>query len=234
MLKVEGISASYGKFNVLFEISIEVGQKSTVITIGPNGAGKSTLLKVISGLLKPTSGNITLHGERIDDKEPYQIIELGISVVPEGGRIFSELSVYENLKIGTYVKRARKILNRRILEIFSLFPILQERQKQMAGSLSGGERQMLAIARALMSQPTIIMLDEPSCGLSPLVVKNVFKLVDRIKAEGYSILLVEQNVSRALELADYAYLLESGRVQFSGKREDFVQNPYVKKSYLGM
>lgn len=234
MLKMEDINVSYGKFNVLNEISIEVKTGTTVIVIGSNGAGKSTLLKVISGLLKPTSGKVYFKGERIDDRASHEIVKLGIAVVPEGGRIFPELKVYENLMVGAYARKSRKQFKKRLEEIYPLFPILSGRSGQMAGSLSGGERQMLSIARALMSEPQLIMLDEPSCGLSPLVVKNVFEYVKRIKSEGYSILLVEQNVLKALDLADYAYLLESGKVKYQGKKEEFMENAYIRSSYLGI
>lgn len=234
MLKIEGINAGYGEFKVLHDISLEVPTGETVILVGPNGAGKSTLLRVISGVLKPTSGAIYFNGQRVDGKEPYEVVEMGISIVPEGGRIFPALTVYDNLRAGSYSKRARKQSKQRLQEVSQLFPILKERHAQMAGSLSGGERQMLAIARALMLQPELIMLDEPSLGLAPRVVNDVFRLVGRIKSEGYAIVMVEQNVRKALELADHAYLIESGRLQFHGGREDFIKNPHIQKAYLGI
>jgi len=234
MLKIEGINANYGEFKVLHDISLEVPTGETVILVGPNGAGKSTLLRVISGTLKPSSGTIYLDGQRVDGKESHEVVKMGISIVPEGGRLFPELTVYDNLRVGAYSTRAQKQFKERIQEVFQLFPILKERQSQTAGSLSGGERQMLAIARTLMSQPELIMLDEPSAGLAPKVVTNVFEFVKGIKAQGYSILMVEQNARKALELADHAYLIESGRLQFHGGKEDFVQNPYIKKAYLGI
>lgn len=234
MLKIEGINASYGEFKVLHDISLEVPTGETVILVGPNGAGKSTLLRVISGALKPTSGTIYLNGQRVDGKESHEVAKMGISIVPEGGRLFPELTVYDNLRVGSYSTRAQKQFKQRLQEVFQLFPILKERQSQIAGLLSGGERQMLAIARTLMSHPELVMLDEPSAGLAPKVVTNVFEFVEGIKAQGYSILMVEQNVRKAIELADHAYLIESGRLQFHGGKEDFVQNPYIRKAYLGI
>lgn len=234
MLKIEGIGASYGEFKVLHDISLEVADGETVVAVGPNGAGKTTLLRVISGVLKPTSGAIYFYGQRVDGKEPYEIVDMGISVVPEGGRLFPNLTVYDNLRVGSYTKRSRREFKQSLDEIFSRFSILKERQSQIAGSLSGGERQMLAIARTLMSQPKLVMFDEVSSGLAPKVVTNLFELVKGIKAEGYSILMVEQNVRKALELADHAYLIESGRLQFHGTKEDFIQSPHIKKAYLGI
>lgn len=234
MLKIEGINASYGEFEILHDISLELPTGETVILVGPNGAGKSTLLKVISGALKPTSGTIYFDGQRVDGKEPHKVVEMGISIVPEGGRLFPELTVYDNLRVGSYSTRARKQFKQRLQEISQLFPILKERQKQIAGSLSGGERQMLAIARTLMSQPKLVMLDEPSSGLAPKVITRVFEFVTGIKAQGYSILMVEQNIRKALKLADHVYLIESGRLQFHGGKEDFVKNPRIKRAYLGI
>jgi len=234
MLKIEGIGAAYGEFRVLHEISLEVRSGETAIAVGPNGAGKTTLLKVISGLLKPSSGIIYFDGERIDDREPHEIVGLGISLVPERGRLFPYLSVLDNLKIGSFSKKARKDFRKALDETFGLFPILKDRKKQLAGSLSGGERQMLAIARSLMSRPKLVMLDEPSSGLAPKIISRVFEFVRNIKSQGYSILMVEQNARKALELADRAYILESGKLQFHGGKEDFIRNPYIKKAYLGI
>jgi branched-chain amino acid transport system ATP-binding protein len=234
MIKVETIIAGYGELIVLNEVSLEVGHGGTAIIVGPNGAGKSTLLKVITGLLKPFRGTIYFDGQRIDGKEAYAISDMGISIVPEGGRVFPGLTVYNNLKVGSYSQRGRRHFKERLQEIFSLFPILKDRKGQTAGSLSGGERQMIAIARALMSQPKLILMDEPSMGLAPLVVTEVFGFIKKIKSQGYSILLVEQNLKKAIELADHAYLLESGRLQFHGTKEDFFKNPDIQKAYLGM
>jgi len=234
MLKIEGISASYGELKVLHDISQEVADGETVVTVGPNGAGKTTLLRVISGVLKPTSGAIYFDGQRLDGKEPYKIVDMGIAIVPEGGRLFPGLTIYDNLKAGSYTKRSRRKFKQSLDEIFSSFPILKERQNQIAGSLSGGERQMLAIARTLMSRPKLVMLDEVSSGLAPKIVTDLFELVKAIKSQGYSILMVEQNVKKALELADHAYLMESGRLQLHGTKEDFIQSPHIKKAYLGI
>ncbi|OPY73551.1 MAG: High-affinity branched-chain amino acid transport ATP-binding protein LivF [Syntrophorhabdus sp. PtaU1.Bin058] len=234
MLQVEGVSAGYGKFNILNNISIKVEDGTTVIMVGSNGSGKSTLLKVISGVVKPAGGAIYFDGQRIDGQAPHQIVELGIAFVPEGGRIFPELSVYENLKMGSYTARARKEFQTTLQEVFQLFPLLEKRRRQVSGSLSGGERQMLSIARALMSKPKLIMLDEPSSGLAPKIVAKVFEFVETIKAQGYSILMVEQNVLQAVGLADYAYLLSTGNLVYQGERQEFLKNPEIKVSYLGI
>ncbi len=234
MLKIEKVSAGYGKFNSLYEISMEVPDRTTVIAIGSNGAGKTTLLKVIAGLLKPTSGKISFDGQRIDDHPPHEIVKGGISFVPEGGRVFPELTVEENLQAGAYPRNARKFFQEKLREVFQLFPILEKRKNQLAGSMSGGERQMLAIARALMSKPKLIMLDEPSSGLAPLIVSHVFEHIAGIKSQGYSILMMEQNIVMGLEVADFGYLLELGKVQYQGPKEQFKQNPHIKSSYLGI
>ncbi len=234
MLKVENITSFYGEFKALDSISVEIKAGQTVIVVGANGSGKSTLLKSISGLLKPRLGSIFFEGEQINNKKAHEIVEMGIALVPEGGRLFPKLNVYDNLKAGSYTKKARKHFQQTLEEIFTLFPILKERQKQSAGLMSGGERQMLAIARSLMSQPKIVMLDEPSLGLAPKVVDSVFEFVKHMKENGYSILMVEQNAKKALDLADYGYLFDSGRLVFKGKKEDFDQNDYIKKAYLGL
>ena len=234
MIKIERIVAGYGELIVLKGVSLEIAKGQTAVLVGPNGAGKTTLLKVITGLLKPFSGSVHFDERRIDQQEAHRISGMGISIVPEGGRIFPGLTVYNNLKVGTYARRSRIHFRERIREIFTLFPILEERQRQNAGSLSGGERQMLAIARSLISQPQVILLDEPSMGLAPLVVNEVFEFIQQIKSQGYTVLMTEQNVKKALQLADHAYLLESGVVRFQGDRENFSQNPDIQKAYLGM
>jgi len=234
MITVEKIAAGYGEITILKEVSLQAGQGETAIIVGPNGSGKTTLLRVVTGLLRPFSGTVHLNGQRIDFEEAHRIAGLGISIVPEGGKVFPRLTVYNNLKIGTYARRARNSFKEGIRTIFALFPILKDRQGQMAGSLSGGERQMLAIARALISQPEVILLDEPSMGLAPLIVNEVFRVIHEIKSQGYTVLMTEQNVKKALQVADYAYLLESGTIPFHGDREAFSNNPVIQKAYLGI
>ena len=234
MITVEKIAAGYGEIIIVKEVSLQVGQGETAIIVGPNGSGKTTLLRVVTGLLRPFSGTVHLNGQRIDFEEAHRIAALGISIVPEGGKVFPRLTVYNNLKIGTYSRRARNSFKEGIQAIFALFPILKDRQGQMAGSLSGGERQMLAIARALISQPEVILLDEPSMGLAPLIVNEVFRVIHEIKSQGYTVLMTEQNVKKALQVADYAYLLESGTIPFHGDREAFSKNPGIRKAYLGI
>lgn len=234
MLKVDGIDIYYGEFRALEAVSLKVEAGQTVIVVGPNGAGKSTLLRGISGLQRTRKGAVYFHDERIDTLRAYRIVEKGISLVPEGGRAFPYLSVEDNLRAGAYNRNARGYAKEGFEQIYDLFPILAKRRRQMAGSLSGGERQMLAIARSLMSKPKLILLDEPSLGLAPLVVDLVFEFVQKMKKEGYSILLVEQNANRALRIADYAYLVESGKLVFEGNRQDFDKNPYIKTAYLGL
>ncbi len=234
MLEVQNLNVYYGEFQALFSVSLRVSEGETVITVGPNGAGKSTLLKTISGLLQARSGTITFLGKRIESLPAHEIVELGITHVPEGGRLFAQLSVFENLKVGSYLKRARSEAAATLKEIYRLFPILDERKKQLADTMSGGERQMLAIARCLMSRPKLILLDEPSSGLAPRVVSRVLEFVHQIKAQGYAILMVEQNVRKALRLSDRAYLMESGRVHKEGNQQAFLEDPYIRKAYIGL
>lgn len=234
MLEIQNLNVYYGEFQALFNVSLRVSEGETVITVGPNGAGKSTLLKTISGLLQARSGTITFLGKRIESLPAHEIVELGITHVPEGGRLFPQLSVYENLKVGSYLKRARSEAAATLKEIYRLFPILDERKRQLADTMSGGERQMLAIARCLMSRPKLILLDEPSSGLAPRVVSRVLEFVHQIKAQGYAILMVEQNVRKALRLSDRAYLMESGRVHKEGTQQSFLEDPYIRKAYIGL
>jgi branched-chain amino acid transport system ATP-binding protein len=234
LLTVDKISVYYGEFQALSSVSLQVETGQTTIVLGPNGAGKTTLLKAICGLERIRSGQILFDGRPIHRDEPHKIAEAGIAMVPEGGRLFPGLSVLENLKIGSYLPRTRKHFQESLEEIYFLFPILKERAKQMAGSMSGGERQMLAVARSLMSKPRILILDEPSAGLAPKVILSIFAFVERIKKQGYSILMVEQNATKALQLANHAYLFESGKLVFEGKKEDFDKNEYIKKAYLGL
>jgi branched-chain amino acid transport system ATP-binding protein len=234
MLEVQNIDVFYGEFQALFGLELRVAEQETVISVGPNGAGKSTLLKAVTGLQPPRGGRVLFQGQAIERLPAHRIVELGIAHVPEGGRIFPQLTVTENLRIGSYTKRARPEAERSLGEIYGLFPRLKERQKQMADTLSGGERQMLAIARSLMSRPKLILLDEPSSGLAPMIVSLLFEFVDQIKRQGYSILMVEQNVRKALGLCDRAYLLESGRVKLCGDRATFEQQAYIRQAYLGL
>jgi len=234
MIFVENISSYYGEFQSLHDISLEVKAGQTVIIVGSNGAGKTTILKSICGLVHPRSGAVYFENQRIDHKPADQIVDLGITMVPEGGRLFPKLTVHDNLKIGSYNKNARGAFQESLEKVYALFPILKERTKQPAGLLSGGERQMVAIARSLMACPKLILLDEPSLGLAPKVVTSVFEFVRRLKDSNYSVLLVEQNAKKALEVADYGYLIESGKLVFEGKKEDFDKNPFIKKAYLGL
>jgi branched-chain amino acid transport system ATP-binding protein len=234
MLEVRDLNVFYGEFQALFQVTLKVSDGETVITVGPNGAGKSTLLKTVSGLLHPRSGSVTFLGRPIEGLPAHEIVEMGIAHVPEGGRLFPYLTVLENLKIGSYLPRARGESEKILKEIYGLFPILDERKKQLADTMSGGERQMLAIARCLMSRPKLILLDEPSSGLAPRVVSRVLEFVHQIKSQGYAILMVEQNVRKALRLSDRAYLMESGRVHKEGTQESFFQDPYIKKAYIGL
>lgn len=234
MLRIENLCAGYGGFQVLDNISLEVETGQTIAVFGPNGAGKSTLLKIIAGLIRPTSGKIYFDGLQIDGRPPYEIAEMGISLVPEGGRLFPELTVYNNLMAGSYSKKSRDHFRESLDEVTSLFPIIEQRKNQVAGLMSGGERQMVAIARALMSRPRLLMLDEPSSGLAPKIVASIFEFIKEIKARGYSVLMVEQTIKKSIGIADYAYLLESGRVQFQGEKDEFKENPRIRSSYLGM
>lgn len=235
MLKINNIDVSYGEAKILSAINLEVGTKELVSLVGANGAGKSTLLKAISGLLTPQNGGIWFNEQRIDGKPPEEIVEAGISQVPEGRRLFEKLTVADNLDLGAYSEPSSGHRNgERINWIFELFPILEERERQKAGTLSGGEQQMLAIARALMSDPKLLMLDEPSLGLMPLYIEKVFDALGAIREEKTAIFLVEQNVQRALEEADRGYILQNGRVKTKGKAEDLLDSDEVREAYLGM
>jgi len=234
MLRVSGINVSYGGAHVLWDVSLDVAEGETVTVVGSNGAGKSTLLKTISGLVRPTTGEMTFRGQRIDGLPPYRIVEMGIAHIPEGRKLFPQLTVLENLWLGAYTKRAHEKKNETLEQVFKRFPMLRERQKQLACTLSGGEQQMLAIARGLMSQPELLVLDEPSLGLAPKLVMQVFDSIREIKQTGVEVLLVEQNVRHALELADRAYVLETGRVTLEGSCRELVNDEHVKKAYLGL
>ena len=234
MLKVENIDVFYGDLQALWDVSIEVQEKELVAVVGSNGAGKTTLLNTISGLLRPAKGSISFEGKRIDRLPPHEIPSLAMALVPEGRRIFPYITVMDNLRLGAYTTRARKEITKTLRQVFDLFPILEERKKQLAGTLSGGEQQMLAIARALMSRPKLLMMDEPSLGLAPVLVEKIFDTVNELKRLGVTILLVEQNVSVSLRLADRAYVMENGKIVLSGKGQELLNNEHVKKAYLGI
>lgn len=233
ILKVDGITTYYGAIQALDGVSIEVKKGELVSLCGVNGAGKSTTLKTIAGVLKPQSGTVTFLGENITGKKPEVIARKGISLVPEGRDVFPGLSVAENLRLGAFVNYNRAQYNKDLEDMFELFPILKERYRQAAGLLSGGEQQMLAIARGMMSHPDLLMLDEPSLGLSPAMVGFVFELIEKLHERGTTILLIEQNAERALKIADHAYLLDIGEVKFAGKPEDLSKEVDLTSVYLG-
>ncbi|HNQ45376.1 MAG TPA: ABC transporter ATP-binding protein [Syntrophorhabdus sp.] len=234
MLKLTNISTSYGKVRVLREVSLEVAENEIVALVGANGAGKSTMLNTISGIVNPTSGSIEFLGKRIDGMPPYDVLELGISQVPEGGKPFPDMTVRENLEMGAYSKKARKFMGESLERVFKTFPILKERGKQLARTLSGGQRQMLAMGRCLMSRPRLAMFDEPSYGLAPVVVGELFTFVQELRNQGIAILLVEQNIRHALETADRGYVLENGQIVLEGSSRDLLSNDHVRKAYLGI
>jgi branched-chain amino acid transport system ATP-binding protein len=246
MLKLESVHTSYGRIEAIKGISLDISRGEVVCLIGSNGAGKSTTLMTISKILTPSKGSVFFEGKDIKDMPPHKIVSMGISQVPEGRRIFPRLTVRENLEMGEYlaVSGQRSAVSRRgeaaprpkdnqLEHIFNLFPVLRERQKQMGGTLSGGEQQMLAIGRALMSRPKLLLLDEPSLGLAPIIVSRIFRTIRELNAEGLTILLVEQNAKAALRLAHRGYVMESGRVTKEGKGKDLLDDPYIKKAYLG-
>ncbi len=233
MLELSHIDTYYGRIQSLWDVSLKINEAEIVALIGANGAGKSTLLNTISGIIRPTSGSITFLGKRIDELAPHQIVETGISQVPEGGRPLLDMSVRENLEMGAYSYRAWKQKEETIKEVFELFPRLKERENQLARTLSGGEKGMLAMGRGLMSKPKLCMFDEPSYGLAPIVVLEVFQIIKTLRERAITILLVEQNVKRTLEIADRAYVLENGRIAMEGPSTQLLENDHVKAAYLG-
>jgi branched-chain amino acid transport system ATP-binding protein len=233
-LKVDNLTAHYGRVKALDNVSMEAPKGSIVSLIGANGAGKSSFMMCLSGVLRPTSGTIEFDGQRIESAWPEQIVSLGLSQCPEGRRVWPKMTVLENLEMGAFSVREPRVVGERLERAFSLFPILKERQWQLAGSLSGGEQQMLAIARALMAGPKLLMLDEPSLGLAPIIVEKVMEVIKDIRAAGTTVILVEQNAFMALSIADHAYVLETGKVVLSGKASELLQNDDVRKSYLGI
>jgi branched-chain amino acid transport system ATP-binding protein len=234
VLSLSGVSASYGSVPAVADISIEVGEGEAVGLLGANGAGKSTTLRAISGLVRLTAGRINFLGKDISALPPYKVTELGIAHVPEGRQVFPEMTVQENLEIGAYVPRAKADRSRTLELVFNIFPVLAERRRQLAGTMSGGEQQMLAVGRGLMLKPRLLMLDEPSLGLAPVMTDVTFEKIKEIHAMGTAILLVEQNVSRALTLVQRAYVLESGRVIMGGKSAELANNKQVQTAYLGI
>ncbi len=234
MLKVEHIDAHYGDLQVLWDVSLEVRDGEIVVLLGANGAGKSTTLKTISSLLKPTNGSVTFNGTRLNEVPPHKIIEFGVAHVPEGRRLFPEMTIEENLIIGSLTREAKAKRSDTMAWIYQLFPRLHERRTQAAGTLSGGEQQMLAIGRGLMSLPKLLMFDEPSLGLAPILVMEIFRIVEKINKEGVTVLLVEQNVKHTLAMCDHAYVLENGRVTLSGTGKEFLNNEHVREAYLGI
>jgi branched-chain amino acid transport system ATP-binding protein len=234
MLSLADVSAGYGSFRALFDVSLDVKAGEAVGVIGANGAGKTTLMRVLSGLVPPFSGTMTFDGEKIVGLPAHRIVERGIAHVPESRRLFPKLTVEDNLRIGAFIPAARRHFAGQLAWVYDLFPRLRERSQQPAGTLSGGEQQMCAIGRALMSRPKLLLMDEPSAGLAPLVVQQVFDLVRRIRAEGLTVLIVEQNVHEVLDVVDRAYLLEVGRIRLAGTAGELKNNDFVRQAYLGL
>ena len=234
MLSLAGVCAGYGTFQALFDVSLEVKAGETVAVIGPNGAGKTTLLRVISKLIDAARGELTMQGKRLNAVPSHEVIGYGIAHVPENRRLFPKLSVEDNLKMGAFPAAARAHFDERIERVYALFPRMKERRRQAAGTLSGGEQQMCAIGRALMSGPKLLLLDEPSAGLAPVVVQSIFEVLRKMSAEGYTVLIVEQNIRQVLKVAKRAYLLETGRIKLSGASAELLESDAIKKAYLGL
>lgn len=233
MLKVESINVYYGDVQTLWALSFQVKQGEIAVLVGSNGAGKTTVLKTISGLLKPRGGKILFQDQSLEDKKPHEIVAMGIVHIPEGRKLWPQMTVLENLEVGAYIKSARKNLSHSLEKVFTKFPRLYERRFQKVGSMSGGEQQMVAIARGLMAEPRLLMLDEPSLGLAPRLVDEVFNIILQISKEGTTILLVEQNVQYALSVSNNAYVLENGKIIKHGKGSDLLNDKDIKRAYLG-
>ena len=233
MLELSQVTAGYGAFTALWDVSLRVAIGEAVAVVGPNGAGKTTLLRAISGLIAPRAGRIVFESAELAGRPAYDIVAHGIAHVPEGRRLFPQLTVAENLKMGAFLPSARSHFRESLERVYGLFPVLAERQGQRAGSLSGGEQQMLAVGRALMSRPKLILFDEPSMGLAPVMVLRLFDLIRRVREEGYTILVVEQNVRQVLKLVDRAYLLEVGRIKTEGRAADLAEQDFVRRAYVG-
>ena len=234
MFEVNAVNAFYGNIRALWDVSLRVDEKEIVALVGANGAGKTTMLNTISGLIHPTSGSMQFCGLRIDRMLSYQIVKTGISHIPEGGKPFPDMTVRENLEMGAYSDATWRKREETLEQVYKMFPILKERERQLARTLSGGERQMLAMGRGLMSRPRLCALDEPSYGLAPLLVKAIFNVIQTLRVQGMTLLLVEQNVQQTLEIADRAYVLENGRIVTEGKSRELLQNDHIKKAYLGL
>jgi len=234
VLELTGVTAGYGHFTALWDVGLRVAAGEAVAVVGPNGAGKTTLLRVISGVIPPRGGSLVFEGTALGGRPAHEVVARGIAHVPEGRRLFPRLSVADNLKMGAYLPRARAAYAESLERVYGLFPVLAERRSQRAGSLSGGEQQMLAIGRALMSRPKLVLLDEPSMGLAPVMVLRLFDLIRRIRAEGYTILVVEQNVRQVLKLVDRAYLLEVGRIRMEGRADALSEQEFVRQAYVGL
>ena len=233
MLEVRGVAADYGDVRALWDVSLDVRSREIVALIGPNGAGKTTLMHTIAGLHRACAGSISYEGSPLDAVEPHIVVQRGVVLVPEGRHIFGSMRVHENLEIGAFSARARREAAATLRWVYEIFPILRERRNQVAGTLSGGQQQMLAIGRALMGLPRLLLLDEPSLGLAPLVIRDIFAVLGRVNADGLTILLVEQNARMALQLANRAYILEQGRVVGSGSGAELLADPGVQRAYLG-
>jgi branched-chain amino acid transport system ATP-binding protein len=234
MLELSQVTAGYGAFTALWDVTLRVALGEAVAVVGPNGAGKTTLLRVISGLIAPRSGRIAFEGADLAGHPAYDIVAHGIAHVPEGRRLFPQLTVAENLKMGAFLPSARSHFHESLERVYTLFPVLAERQRQRAGSLSGGEQQMLAVGRALMSRPKLILFDEPSMGLAPVMVLRLFDMIARVREGGFTILIVEQNVRQVLKLVDRAYLLEVGRIKVEGRAADLAEQDFVRQAYVGL
>ena len=235
MLKVDGIDVAYGDTQVLFDVTLDIQEKELVVVIGANGAGKTTLLRTISGVLRPKKGTISFHNKVISAQAPNRTVGEGIIHVPEGRLLFPNMSVHENLKMGAYLTNGQEIIAQRLQSVYEMFPRLKERERQMAGTLSGGEQQMLAVGRGLMAGPRLIMFDEPSLGLAPKLVQQIFDLVLQIKRElGVTVLLVEQNVRHSCEISDRAFVMENGRIVLQGPGAEMLENEHVRRAYLGL
>jgi branched-chain amino acid transport system ATP-binding protein len=234
MLEVSHIDTFYGRIQALWDVSLTIGEAEIVALVGANGAGKTTLLSTLSGLLPSASGSIEFRGKRIDGLKSHAIVELGISHIPEGRRLFPDMSVRENLEMGAYLQGAWKQKEKTLEEVYQLFPNLRERQGQLARTLSGGEQQMVAMGRGLMSKPRLCVIDEPSSGLAPIVVDEIFRIIEGLRGRGMAVFLIEQNVQQTLEIADRAYVMENGRIVITGEGKQLLQEELIKKAYLGL